>query len=218
MILAAGRGSRLAASGNNTPKALLDVGGNYLIDYHLARLAACNIKRVVINVHYQAEQIQQALGDGSRYGLQIIYSVEEQPLGTGGGVKRALPLLGDQPFILLSADTWSDYPLDQLELPDGQLAHIILTDNTSDNPNGDFDIDSNRHLQKSGASKYTYASLGVLQPAIFAMISDDIFGLMPPFRYAIEQHRATGEYYTGRVVNVNTAVSLQQLREQLNNE
>ncbi len=134
MLLAAGRGERLRPITDVLPKALVPVAGEPLIVHHLHKLAACGIHEIVINVSYRGTQIQDALGDGSDFGVNLHYSVEPVALETGGGIIKALPLLGSAPFLVISADIFTDYPLSQLK-PDVQplqgLAHLVLVDNPS---------------------------------------------------------------------------------------
>src|SRR5690606_1318504 len=129
MILAAGKGERLRPLTLHTPKPLLPVAGQPLIEYHLQALAAAGFDELVINHAWLGEQIVARLGDGSAWGLQIRYSAEEQPLETGGGILRALPLLGDEPFLLVNGDVFSDFPFARLRRPLAGLAHLVLVDN-----------------------------------------------------------------------------------------
>jgi MurNAc alpha-1-phosphate uridylyltransferase len=152
MIFAAGRGERMRPLTDATPKPLLRVGGKMLIEHHLEKLAAIGVEEVVINISHLAEQFPAALGDGSRWNLRILYSDEGPvPLETGGGIKHALPLLGDAPFIGVSADIVSDYDYARLPRePDG-LAHLVMVPNPDFHPRGDFFLDGKR-LNEDGAA------------------------------------------------------------------
>ncbi|MDX1300546.1 MAG: sugar phosphate nucleotidyltransferase, partial [Pseudomonas sp.] len=129
MILAAGKGERLRPLTLHTPKPLVRVAGVPLIEYHLRALAAAGFTEVVINHAWLGQQIEDYLGDGSRFGLSIAYSAEAEPLETGGGIFQALPLLGDQPFALINGDIFTDYPLAELRRPLTGLAHLVLVAN-----------------------------------------------------------------------------------------
>ncbi len=172
-ILAAGRGERMRPLTDGTPKPLLDVGGRALIEHHLLRLRAVGIARVVINLGWLGAQIRERLGDGSAHDLRIDYSDEGWPaLDTGGGIHRALPLLGDAPFILVNGDVWCDLPLDGLReraerLPAGDFAHLVLVPNPPQHPRGDFVLDGDR-VRDSAAARLTYSGQAVLRPELFA--------------------------------------------------
>jgi MurNAc alpha-1-phosphate uridylyltransferase len=152
MILAAGRGLRMRPLTDEIPKPLVPVAGQSLIVHQLLKLAAAGVKEVVINVSYRAKQIMEALGHGQRYGVNINYSFEPTVLQTGGGICQALPLLGDKPFIVLSADVYTDYPVEKLMVQklnsasDDTLAHLVLIDNPKNHPTGDFHLLPDQHL------------------------------------------------------------------------
>ena len=129
MILAAGRGERMRPLTDHTPKPLLRVGGKSLIVWHLERLAAAGVRNIVINHAHLGEQIEQALGDGATWHLTIRYSPEPTPLETGGGILRALPLLGESPFLVINGDVWCDADLRALTLANGDLASLLMVDN-----------------------------------------------------------------------------------------
>ena len=157
MVLAAGRGERLRPLTRTLPKPLLQVAGKTLIEHQLDRLKAAGISEVVINLHHLGEQIEALLGDGGEMGLAITYSVEEELLETGGGIKQALPLLGDEPFLVVSADTYHD--IDYAGIPSaldsGMLGLLVMTANPAHHPGGDFSIDKAGVLRHDG-KKLTY--------------------------------------------------------------
>jgi MurNAc alpha-1-phosphate uridylyltransferase len=140
MILAAGLGKRLRPLTERLPKALVEVGGKPLIEHHIEKLAAAGIRELVINVSWLGEQLERRLGQGGRLGVEIRWSREPEPLETGGGIRRALALLGSRPFVLISADVWSDYDYGRLPrtLEDGATAHLILVPNPPHHPAGDY--------------------------------------------------------------------------------
>lgn len=211
MILAAGFGTRMGALTEETSKVLLPVAGKALIEYHLENLRACGVKEVVINLHHHAEKIANFLGDGQAYGLTICYSFENEILGTGGGVYYALDLLGAEPFLLISADMWTDYPLPQLPKTIDDDAHIVLVPNPSFHPQGDFQLIDGRVKEKA-EHNYTYASLGVFRPEFFQANQRDIG---PLFTQAILNERISGEIYRGKWANLNTPAELNKLEQQL---
>ena len=150
MILAAGFGERLRPLTEKTPKPLLKVGVKPLIQYHIERLASAGVRELVINTSWLGDQIESFLGDGSRFGVSIAWSREAEPLDTGGGIRRALPLLGSDPFLVINGDVWTNYPLDSLverEWADEIEAHLVLVPNPTHNPEGDFTLDSQQCIR-----------------------------------------------------------------------
>lgn len=221
MILAAGRGERLRPLTDSLPKPLIEVGGETLIERHLHRLAAAGVDEVVINLGWLGERIEAALGDGARYGLRIAYSREGWPaLETGGGVYRALSLLGPHPFALISADIWTDYPIAALiqrarALPPRDLAHLVLVDNPPFNAGGDFALDGDR--VRNQPRDLTFANLSVLHPQLFRDCHSGVFPLAPLWRRAAEAGRVGGERFHGRWWNVGSRELLQALTAAIGN-
>jgi MurNAc alpha-1-phosphate uridylyltransferase len=210
MLLAAGRGTRMRPLTDHTPKVLLPVGGRPLIEHHVQRLAAAGFTQLVINHAYLGEQIEAFLGDGSRYGVRIDYSREGEPLETGGGIQRALPLLGPAPFAVLNTDIWTDYPLAQLRGQKPARAHLIMVPNPPQHPLGDFYLQPNGQLDmQTTGSKCTYAGIAVFHPDLFAGCVEGTFPLLPLFLRAIAGAQLTGEYYAGQWLDVGTPTRLQ---------
>lgn len=208
MILAAGRGERMGELTQHTPKPLVKVKDAYLIEYAIWSLVKAGVKDIVINVSYLADQIQQALGDGSRYGVRFIYSIEPERLETGGGIFKALPLLGDQAFIVISADVITDYPLEKLSaLSSPNLAHLVMVDNPDYCPQGDFGLSQGK-IMLEAANKLTYASLSLLHPDLFADCQPGHFRLAQPLKAAIEKGLVSGEHYHGVWHNVGSPQDL----------
>jgi MurNAc alpha-1-phosphate uridylyltransferase len=211
MILAAGRGERMRPLTDTVPKPLLEVGGRPLVAYHLAALAAAGITDVVINHAHLGDRIERALGDGREHGVAIRYSAEpDGALETGGGIHRALPLLGDAPFVVVNGDVWCDFPLARLpEHPDG-LAHLVLVDNPDHHPDGDFALVDGRVRARDGAA-LTYSGIGVYDPALFTGCRPGRFPLAPLLDAAIARDRVGGERWDGRWVDVGTPERLRAL-------
>ncbi len=212
MILAAGRGERMQHLTANTPKALLRVQGRYLIEYSIQALVRAGIKYIVINVCYQAEQIKAALGDGSKYGVTIVYSTESEALEAGGGIFQALPLLGSEPFIVLSCDVLSDFELKHLSLQPKKLAHLVMVDNPDFHPAGDFGLVGN-DLFLDKEQTFTFSNIGVYRPELFAECQPGKFRLGNLLRQAILAGQVTGEYYAGFWRNLGTPVQLENIVE-----
>ncbi len=199
---------------DHVPKPLLKVSGRCLIEYHLIGLAKAGIREIVINHAWLGEQIQQALGDGCRWGVQINYSAEQEGLETGGGIFKALPLLGERPFLVVNGDVWCNYPFLQLPVELTGLAHLVLVDNPSHHPDGDFAIQEGC-IQPQGELRLTYSGIGVLHPALFANCVSSAFPLAPLLRNAIADNQVSGEYYPGCWVDVGTPERLLKLNQEM---
>lgn len=214
MILAAGRGERMRPLTDHTPKPLLSVGGRPLIVHHIMRLVAAGIRDIVINHAWLGEQIEQALGDGSRWGARIHYSPEgEQALETGGGIVNALPLLGDEAFVVINGDIYTDFPLTGLQAPRG-LAHLVLIDNPEHNPGGDFSLSGDR-VGNDGEPRYTFSGISIFRPAFFAGCETGVFGLAALLRRAADQGQVSGQLYRGLWRDIGTPERLAALDRQL---
>lgn len=210
MILAAGRGERMRPLTDRTPKPLLPVGGRPLIEHHLRRLAAAGYRDVVINLAWLAAQIREALGDGQRFGLRIHYSEETQgALETAGGIRHALPLLGDAPFLVVNGDIWCDHPLTPHD-PGDALAHLVLVDNPAQHPQGDFALHDGR-VEDIGARRLTFSGIGYYRPELFAGLSDGPQPLAPLLRRTMAQGLVSGEHHRGTWIDVGTPQRLQAL-------
>ncbi|WAB97695.1 MULTISPECIES: N-acetylmuramate alpha-1-phosphate uridylyltransferase MurU [Pseudomonas] len=205
MILAAGKGERMRPLTLHTPKPLLPVAGQPLIEYHLRALATAGFTEVVINHAWLGQQIEDHLGDGSRFGLSIRYSPEGEPLETGGGIFQALPLLGNEPFLLVNGDVWTDYPFALLRAPLQGLAHLVLVDNPGHHGRGDFRLQGGQVVDgDDGPGTLTFSGLSVLHPALFAGCQAGAFKLAPLLRQAMAAGKVTGEHYRGDWVDVGT--------------
>ncbi|MCF6322867.1 MAG: nucleotidyltransferase family protein [Gammaproteobacteria bacterium] len=215
MVLAAGRGERMRPLTDVTPKPLLKVGGDYLIAYQLRSLVAAGITDIVINHAWLGEQLEQALGDGRQYGAQIRYSAEgDVGLETAGGIKRALPLLGDMPFVVVNGDVWSDFPFTSLPKTPAGLAHLVLIDNPLFHPEGDFSLQRGQ-VQCEGEPKLTFSGIGVYRAELFESLSEGRSPLAPLLRLAMMKGVVSGEYYGGSWVDVGTPERLKTLDHEL---
>ena len=210
MILSAGRGERMRPLTDKVPKALVPVSGKPLIEYHLAALAAVGIRDVVINLAWLGGEIRSALGDGSRFGVNIIYSDEgAAALETGGGIVRALALLGPEPFWVINGDVLTDYPFTDTGLAAEDQGRLILVSNPAHNPAGDFGISAGRLVNES-AQQFTYSGIGLFRPEMFAAEKQGIYPLAPLLRRLADQDALAAELYAGSWLDVGTPERLQQ--------
>lgn len=216
MILAAGKGERMRPLTLHTPKPLIPVAGVPLIEYHLRALAAAGFREVVINHAWLGQQIEDHLGDGSQFGLEIVYSPEGEPLETGGGIFRALPLLGHEAFLVVNGDVWTDYDFSNLPQQLDGLAHLVMIDNPAHHPKGDFTLHDG--LLSDGqphAATLTYSGIAVLAPALFAGSQPGAFKLAPLLRDAMAAGKVSGEYFAGHWVDVGTHERLNEVEQLL---
>jgi len=212
MIFAAGRGERMRPLTDATPKPLLPAVGRMLIEHHLEKLAAAGVQDVVINTSHLAEQFPAALGDGARWGLRIHYSYEgPRPMETGGGIRHALPLLGDKPFIGVSADIVSDYDYAALPSEPDALAHLVMVPNPSFHPRGDFCLDQTRLNENGVGDKLTFGNIGVYRPEFIAAETATHFKLLPLYQRAMREGKLSGERYDGFWRNIGTSAQLAEL-------
>lgn len=240
MILAAGKGERMRPLTLERPKPLLQVGGRALIEHHLDALARAGFREVVVNLSWLGAQIPAALGDGSRFGLQISYSDEgPEPLETGGGIFRALPRLspvGVEPFLVLNGDVWMDYPYAMLRdryadrLPGKDQAHLVLVPNPDHNPDGDFACADGRMVEPmpgmaldtaaaallGALPRHTFSGLGVYHPSLFNGCEDGRFKLAPLLRAAAVTGRVGVELFEGAWLDIGTPERLAALNRTYN--
>lgn len=218
MILAAGFGERLRPLTNDTPKPLLKIANKPLIQYHIERLAAAGVRDLVINTSWLGDQIESFLGDGSRFGVDIKWSRESDPLETGGGIRRALPLLGGEPFLVVNGDVWTDYPLQNLvqrEWTEEMDAHLVLVPNPAHHSNGDFVLDSQQFVRYPAEDQatFTFSGISVMRPEIFAMYSSasERFPIREVLAGGIRDGYVSGEVFTGTWWDVGTLERLEAL-------
>jgi MurNAc alpha-1-phosphate uridylyltransferase len=217
MILAAGRGERMRPLTDVAPKPLLKVGGKALIEYHIEGLVRAGIKDIIINHAWLGEQFEATLGNGDRYGARLSYSPEgAKALETGGGIFKALPLLGDGPFVVVNGDIWTDFPFARLTSITVDLAHLVLVPNPPQHPNGDFALDSG-YVQNDGPAKLTFSGIGVYRSQLFAGCTGGAFQLAPLLRKGMQTRQVSGETYLGRWFDIGTPQRLEQLDAALRN-
>ena len=217
MILAAGRGERMRPLTDRTPKPLLHAGGKPLITWHVERLRAAGICELVINHAWLGKMIEDALGDGSKWGVHITYSPETEALETAGGIAKALPWLGDRPFLVVNGDIHSDYDFARAHgvaarIAAGALdAWLVMVTNPAHHPSGDFTL-STGWIGDSAASRLTFSGIGIYSPALFAGIAPGTRArLAPLLREAMATRRVAGEFFDGRWTDVGTPQRLREL-------
>jgi N-acetyl-alpha-D-muramate 1-phosphate uridylyltransferase len=211
MILAAGRGMRMRPLTDATPKPLLRVRGETLIERHVAGLARAGIRRIVINLAWLGPQIRDYLGDGARFGAAITYSEETpQALEAGGGIVRALPHLLPGPFAVINGDIYTDFLFDTLALAGDRDAHLVLARNPAHHRQGDFGLEAGLALPTS-AVRYTFTGIAVYRAAIFADCGDGVFPLKPLLLRSMAARRCSAELYRGVWEDVGTPQRLAEL-------
>lgn len=211
MILAAGRGERLRPLTNRVPKALVEVQGETLLERHLRALASAGVETVVINLGWLGEHIVDSVGSGSRYGLNVVYSPEgENILETGGGIHRALPMLGAQPFLVMNADILTDMPLSFADLGQEDAAHLVLVPTPANKSGGDFDLVDGR-IQNGDIPDFTFSGVAVYRPEFFADCEPGRFSVVPMLRAAADARQLRGSLYRGLWKDVGTPESLTAL-------
>lgn len=218
MILAAGRGERMAPLTDTCPKPLLEVAGKALIEHQIERLRAAGVVRIVINHAWLGEQIMERLGDGGRLGVSLSYSAEPAgALDSGGGIQAALPLLGDAPFLVTNADLWTDFPFRELVeagLADDDLARLVLVPNPPQHPHGDFGLCGTRALDQADV-RHTFAGIGVYRPALFAGQHGGRYSVVPLLRAAMRAGRVAARLYHGDWHDIGTPARLAALDARL---
>ena len=217
MILAAGLGSRMRPLTDVTPKPLLKVGGIPLIVWHLEKLGHQDFRDIVINIAHLGYQIPETLGDGSNWGVNIAYSDEQEEGGleSAGGIVKALPLLGEETFLVLNGDIFTDYDFQyHRKLSDGVVAHLILVPNPEHNPEGDFALDGSKVVDNK---QYTFSGIAYYSPKLFEGVPYGKSALAPLLREAMKEGKVTGELYEGEWLDIGTPERLELLNAQLMN-
>lgn len=225
MILAAGLGNRMRPLTDHLPKPLLPVNGKPLIEFHLENLARAGITQAIINLAYLGDKIRAHLGDGSRFGLQIQYSEEPEPLETGGAILHALPLLGDEPFLLVNGDVWCELEFGRFIQAAQSITtknlqgHLLLVPNPEFHPQGDFALDHTGLLledtDKQSPNRFTFGGISLLNPQLISRYPQrrQKFPLAEVLRLAISNHQLTGQVFHGHWSDVGTPERLQALNK-----
>lgn len=214
MILAAGRGERLRPLTDHTPKPLLKAGGRPLIEYLIGGLVAGGITEIIVNTAHLGEQVEAVLGDGARLGAEIRYSPEGEALETGGGIFRALPLLGDAPFLVVNGDIATDFPFGTLAQWCDGLAHLVLVPNPPHHPQGDFGLRAGK-AQDGGETRYTFGGIGVYRPELFRHCTPGRFPLAPLLRATMADEAVSAELYEGLWMDIGTVERLRDFDHHL---
>jgi MurNAc alpha-1-phosphate uridylyltransferase len=211
MILAAGRGERLRPLTDSVPKALTEVRGQSLLERHLHALKKSGIQTVVINLGWLGEQIADRIGSGSNYGLNVVYSPEdEEILETGGGIHRALPMLGPAPFLVVNADIYTDMPMPTADLDAQCMGKLILVPTPEHLASGDFDVIQGR-LRNGPERPFTFSGVAVYRPEFFADCSPGRFSIVPMLRAAADANELAADVYSGSWTDVGTIERLEAL-------
>jgi MurNAc alpha-1-phosphate uridylyltransferase len=213
MILAAGRGERLRPLTDSLPKSLVEVRGESLLERHLKNIGDAGIEDVVINLGWLGDKIVERVGSGSEYGLNVKYSPEgENILETGGGIHNALPMLGDEPFLVVNADIYTDMPVPDVTLEDNMVGHLVLVRSPSYRDGGDFDIEDG--LVQNGVSpSLTFSGVSVYRPEFFDDCKAGRFSIVPMLREAADASHLQGSLYEGLWADVGTPERLQAANE-----
>lgn len=218
MILAAGRGERLRPITDDIPKALVEVGGKSVLEWHLERVSLAGITQVVINLGWHGEQIVEHIGSGERYGVEIAYSDEgDEVLETGGGIHKALPLLGDDPFLVINSDIFTDMPVPPVRLRDEHLGHLVTVPRPSYLDHGDFNIEDGL-IRRTEHPRHTYAGFAIYRPELFASCESGRFSVVPLMFAAADAGRLSGSVYEGQWADIGSPDRLAALRQQLDGE
>jgi len=214
MILAAGRGERMRPLTDSLPKPLLHVKGKALIEWHIEKLAKNGFKEIIINIAHLGYKIPEYLQDGSKWGVKISYSDEQMSgaLESAGGIKKALPLLGDEPFLVLNGDIFCDYEFNPDFELQGKLAHLILVPNPPHNPKGDFGL-KNEDVTNKDDNMYTFSGIGYYHPDFFKDVSLQKSPLTPILRNFIDKNLVNGEVFNKTWHDIGTPKRLQEINE-----
>ncbi len=212
MIMAAGRGERLRPLTDTTPKPLLKAAGKPIIEYTIIQLVAAGFTDLVINTAHLGEQLPATLGNGARWGANIRYSHEgEQALETAGGIINALPLLGEQPFLVVNGDIATDFDFTTLRHHPVKLAHLVLMNNPPHHAEGDFHLATDGHLSSTQTPKLTFSGIGVYHPDLFRHHPAGVCKLAPILRQAMLEQQVSGEHFEGFWMDIGTPERLHAL-------
>ena len=214
MILAAGRGERLRPLTDEIPKSLIEVRGESLLERHLENVRSAGIETVVINLGWLGDKIVERVGSGKRYGLEVLYSQEgDNILETGGGIQKALPMLGADPFLVVNADIYTDMPVPDMQLADDHLGHLVMVPTPDYREHGDFDIEAGL-VRNGDKAAYTFSGVAIYRPEFFDGCEAGRFPLAPMLREAADRRALSGSLYRGIWADVGTPERLAQVNEQ----
>ena len=215
MLLAAGRGERMGKLTQHTPKPLLKFKGKTLIERHLENLSSAGFTDVVINVSYLSSQIEDFVGNGSNWNLNVLFSNEDPVLETAGGIKKALPLIKSELFAVINADIFTEFNyanIYNVKILDHVNAHLYLTDNPAHNPNGDFYLNKFGFLELKKSEAKTFSGIGIYRKIFFDEISANTYLKLAPFLYkAIEKKLISGDLLNSKWVDIGTPERLNSL-------
>jgi N-acetyl-alpha-D-muramate 1-phosphate uridylyltransferase len=212
MILAAGRGERMRPLTDHTPKPLLPVAGKTIIELTINQLISAGFNDIIINHAHLGQQIEDHLGDGQQFGASIQYSPEgEHALETAGGIINALPLLGEDVFLVVNGDIAPNFPFAELKNQAVDLAHLVLVENPEHHPQGDFGLDNTGEVIEHCSEKLTFSGIGLYRPELFSNVPAGSSKLGPLLRQAIANHRVSGQKFTGFWMDIGTPERLQEL-------
>ncbi|MEY4684099.1 MAG: hypothetical protein RLZ25_558 [Pseudomonadota bacterium] len=214
MILAAGRGERLRPLTDHIPKPLIEAGDKPLIVHLVENLVRGGIDEIIVNTAHLGEKIQDRLGNGQAWGARIHYSPEHEALETGGGIYRALPLLGPDPFLVINGDIATDFPFGTLKNRAIDLAHLVLVPNPEHHPQGDFGLEGGLALDQ-GAPRWTFGGIGVYRPELFSACTAGRFPLAPLLRSAMQASQVSAELWPGFWMDIGTIERLETFDRRL---
>ena len=208
MILAAGRGKRMKELTKETPKPLILTKGKPLIEWHLEKLSATGFQDIIINICYLPAMIKNFVGDGSSWGLNVTYSEENPALETAGGIKNALPYLGDEPFAVINADIFSNFDYAKLRLINLDKTcdgYIVLVENPEHNQTGDFGLSDNNYVVLNSENLHTFSGIAVYHPRLFNSLKKGFrMQLLPLLKTSISNSLIKGELFKGMWSDVGT--------------
>ncbi|MEL7185500.1 MAG: N-acetylmuramate alpha-1-phosphate uridylyltransferase MurU [Pseudomonadota bacterium] len=211
MILAAGRGERLRPLTDTIPKSLVEIHGEPLLERHLKNVAAAGITDVVINLGWLGDKLRERIGDGDQFDLKVAYSDEgDNVLETGGGIHKALPLLGDEPFLVVNADVYTDMPIPEIELAESIDAHLVLVPTPAYRDKGDFGLEDG--LVTNDAI-HTFSGVSMYRPSFFDECEAGRFSVVPLLRDAADAGRLAGSLYEGIWADVGTPERLAEIED-----
>jgi len=215
MILAAGRGERLRPLTDEIPKPLIEVDGQSLLERHLDNVRSAGIKTVVINLGWLGNMIVDRVGSGTGYGLEVVYSQEgDDILETGGGIHKALPVLGNEPFLVVNADIYTDMPVPDVSLEDACLGHLVMVPTPDYREHGDFNIDAGL-IRNDANATYTFSGVAIYRPKFFDGCEAGRFSVAPMLREAADRGQLSGSLYEGMWADAGTRERLAALKASL---